>query len=165
MHPIPKALIAANNRAGWPSEQRLSGSLLSIAAPFMSAMDFELLTIDQVSGKARSKVADLETLVLFAKTPCTALVHRVYVGTNTLGPSDLPWLDVDKALIIGGGADYGDDTWIALDYRLDQADPRVVISQFHHYGPEAARTAPSHISWLEIATNVQAFIATVAGGV
>jgi hypothetical protein len=152
-------MVEADHAAKWPSERRLSGSLLSTAVPFMPAMDFELLTLDQISGKVRSEIADLETLVLFARTPSTAVVHRVYAGNNIQGPFDLPWLDVERALVIGGGADYGDDTWISLDYRRDRADPRVVISQFNHYGPEGARTAPSHITWLQIAANIRGFLA------
>lgn len=158
---IPGAMIEADRIAKWPSQRRLSGSLLSTAAPFMSAMDFELLTLSQVSGKERSEIADLETLAFFAKTPSSALMHRVYAGSNPQGPSDLPWLDVEKALVIGGGADYGDDTFIALDYRPDRNDPRVVISEYHHYGPEGARTASSHFTWLEVAGNIQTFLAVL----
>lgn len=154
-------MIEADRVAKWPSERRLSGSLLSTAAPFMSDMDFELLTLSQISGKVRSKIANLETLVHFAKTPSTALVWQVYAGNNAQGPSDLPWLDVAKALVIGGGADYGDDTFIALDYRLNRSDPRVVISLYNHYGPEGARTAPSHVTWLELADNTQGLLAVL----
>ena len=126
----------------------------------MSGFDFELLTISQISGKERSKIADLETLVYSAKKPSSALTDRVHAGNNTQGPSDLPWLDVERSLVIGGGADYGDDTFIALDYRLDPSGPRVVISQYYlHYGPEGARTAPSHMTWLEIAANIEGFLA------
>jgi hypothetical protein len=163
MHTIPQALIEAENLARWPSGLRLSGSVLSSVAPFMSTIDFELLSIDQILGKKSSQIADLETLTLFAKKPSSALHHRVYIGNNAQGPSDLPWLDVDKALVIGGGADYGDDTWLALDYRLNLLDPRIVVSQYRHYGPEPARAAPSHINWLAIAPNIQGFLALVEG--
>jgi hypothetical protein len=159
MHAIPNAMIEADGLKKWPSERRLPGSLLSGQAPFMSQMDFELLTLSQICGQERSMVADLETLVRFAKSPGTARGYQVYVGNNMQGPSDLPWLDVKSSLVIGGGADYGDDTFIALDYRLNPRDPRVVISQYNHYASEGARTAPSHISWLAIATNIQGFIA------
>jgi hypothetical protein len=164
MHVLPRALIEADRVAKWPSQQRLSGSLLSTAAPFMSDMDFELLTLSQISGKERSEIANLESLVDCAKTASTALVWQVYAGNNTQGPSDLPWLDVEKALVVGGGADYGDDTFIALDYRLDRSDPRVVISQYNHYGPEGARTAPSHVTWLEIAGTIRGLLALLVQG-
>jgi hypothetical protein len=56
----------------------------------------------------------------------SALVHVVH-GSVT-GPSDLPWLDIEQAFNIAINRRPGDDVDIALDYRTDPSDPRVVGS-------------------------------------
>jgi hypothetical protein len=137
--------------------------LLVKAAPFMSTMDFELLTLGEIQGSVQSQVADLETLACFAKSTVNAFTFHVYLGHNANGPDDLPWLDVERAVVLGGGADVGDDTWIALDYRLSPREPRVVISDFLHFGPEGDRTAPSHIDWLELARGVPELLGMIEG--
>jgi hypothetical protein len=124
----------------------------------MSTMDFELLALDQVAGETPSDGPDLETLRHFAGNPQSARMFHVYSGTNANGPADLPWLDVENALVIGGGADYGDDTWIALDVRLSAVTPRVVLSQFHHFGREGKRTAPSHMTWNTLSPDIESFL-------
>jgi hypothetical protein len=43
---------------------------------------------------------------------------------------DLPWLDVDQAVLIAINEYAGDDVAIALDYRTDTANPRVVASDW-----------------------------------
>ena len=43
-------------------------------------------------------------------------------------PLELPWLDVDKAVLIAVNERAGDDVALALDYRTDTADPRIVAS-------------------------------------
>jgi hypothetical protein len=50
------------------------------------------------------------------------------VRGSVAGPSDLPWLDVEQAFNIAVNKMPGDDVAIALDYRTDPSDPRVVGS-------------------------------------
>jgi hypothetical protein len=50
------------------------------------------------------------------------------VRGSVAGPSDLPWLDVEQAFNIAVNKRPGDDVAIALDYRTDPSDPRVVGS-------------------------------------
>lgn len=47
--------------------------------------------------------------------------------TGPSGSVDLPRLDVDRALLVAV-AEPGDDTAVALDYRTNSLDPRVVAS-------------------------------------
>ena len=155
---FPEALIRANAEGDWPFGRRLSGSLLAGSASLMLKLDFELLSINEICENERSEVADMETLRTFAKKPQLARMFRLYSSFNPEGTSDLPWLDVEKALVIGGGADYGDDMWIVLDARLDPIAPRVVLNEFCHFGLDGARTAPSHVVWIELAPNVECFL-------
>jgi hypothetical protein len=56
----------------------------------------------------------------------SALFH--VVRGSVTGPGDLPWLDVEQAFNIAVNSRLGDDVAIALDYRTDPSDPRVVGS-------------------------------------
>jgi hypothetical protein len=56
----------------------------------------------------------------------SALFH--VVRGSVAGPGDLPWLDVEQAFNIAVNKRPGDDVAIALDYRTDPSDPRVVGS-------------------------------------
>lgn len=157
MNALPHALVNAAALGTWPSGS-LPGALFARVAPFAAQMRFDLLTLEQVRGHSRSKIADTRTLVEFSAHPASASTHRLYAGRNANGPMDLPWLDVEKATVIGGGADFGDDTWIALDYRQTPEAPRVVISTLE-YNTASGRTAePARITWLELAANVSNFL-------
>lgn len=56
---------------------------------------------------------------------------------------DLPWLDYDKSLFIAINKFPGEDLAIALDYRLNENQPRVVASDFNEKYP--------HCEWHVIA--------------
>jgi hypothetical protein len=65
------------------------------------------------------------------------------------GRVDLPWLDVEHAILIAINHYAGDDTAIALDYRIDLANPRVVGSD--------TWTVPNQYLWRTIAPTFAAF--------
>ncbi len=44
---------------------------------------------------------------------------------------DLPWIDVEKTIFIMCNERIGDDSGIALDYRLSVTDPQVIGSDWH----------------------------------
>ena len=78
-------------------------------------------------------------------------------------PSDLPWLDLEQALIVGGGADYGDDTWIALDFRGRPLAPRVVISDIPRSEKGNHGTAELELRWMELAPDIGFFLKLIHG--
>ena len=57
------------------------------------------------------------------------IFHEVR-GSKQLAPVDLPWLDAEKAVFIAVNQIPDDDIAIALDYRTDRSDPRVVASEW-----------------------------------
>ena len=67
------------------------------------------------------------------------------------GASDLPWLDVDRAVFIAVNRFPGDDSGIVLDYRTDAADPRVVASDWDD-GPGGCR-------WRQVTPTFSTFVA------
>lgn len=71
-----------------------------------------------------------EQLLGFASNNQKAADFRVKCGSKVTAPIKLPWLDIEQAICIGGGADYGDDLWLMIDFRSDQNDPRVLANIF-----------------------------------
>jgi hypothetical protein len=51
-------------------------------------------------------------------------------GSKQTNPVELPWLDIDRAIFIAVNLEIGADVAIALDYRTDFNDPRVVASEW-----------------------------------
>ncbi|MEU7757381.1 MULTISPECIES: hypothetical protein [Micromonospora] len=84
-----------------------------------------------------------EALDLFADDAPLSQLFRVTRGSRMNRPSDLPWLDAERAVLIAVNRDPGDDVALALDYRTDVTDPRVVASDFW--------TDPSRCSWRLVA--------------
>ncbi len=55
---------------------------------------------------------------------------REFFGSEH-GDRPLPWLDREQALFVAVNRNLGDDIGIALDYRTNSLDPRVVASNWH----------------------------------
>jgi hypothetical protein len=60
----------------------------------------------------------------------SSVIFHAMRGSRTAEPLELPWLDVDRSFFIAVNKWPGDDVAIALDYRSDLADPRVVASDW-----------------------------------
>lgn len=86
----------------------------------------------------------------------SALFH--VVRGSMVGPSDLPWLDVEQAFNIAVNRRLGDDVAIALDYRTDPADPRVVGSDTWTSRHQAGRI---QYVWRQVAPAFSAFAAAL----
>ncbi|MFD5553843.1 hypothetical protein ACFWIA_08400 [Streptomyces sp. NPDC127068] len=70
-----------------------------------------------------------QSMDLLADDP-HATYFSVARGSRTAGPLELPWLDAERAVLIAITRNPGDDGALALDYRSDPADPRIVGSDF-----------------------------------
>lgn len=66
---------------------------------------------------------------MFADDPHTAFFRQAR-GSKGAAPLELPWLDIEQAVLIVTTRIPGDDGALALDYRSDPSDPRVVGSDF-----------------------------------
>jgi hypothetical protein len=92
----------------------------------------------------------------------SALFH--VVRGSVAGPGDLPWLDVEQAFNIAVNNRPGDDVAIALDYRADLSDPRVVGSDAWTGRHQTGRVT---YVWREVAPSFSAFaeaLGLLAGG-
>lgn len=99
---------------------------------FESPLDF-LTSTDQMAWESSS----LDT---FADDASRAFFREAR-GSSRATPVELPWLDVEQAVLIAVNRIPGDDVALALDYRTDPSDPRVVGSDFWTH-PRSANGAP-----------------------
>jgi hypothetical protein len=72
-------------------------------------------------------------------------------GGRERQPVDLPWLDVEQAVLIAVNRNPGEDVALALDYRTGTADPRVVASDFW--------TDPRQCAWRIVTHRFTDFVA------
>ncbi|WP_326664684.1 hypothetical protein [Streptomyces sp. NBC_00385] len=70
-----------------------------------------------------------QSMDMFADDPHSAFFRQAR-GSRSVAPLELPWLDVEQAVLIAITRRPGDDGALALDYRSDPSDPRVVGSDF-----------------------------------
>ena len=116
-------LVDLIRREQWP-KGRISTAPLTTVAPFMANFDLTFHhTADQMAG-------DLGALVKFCSDARMSDELKLRRGGKHPEAIELPWLDVERALCIGGGADYGDELWLVLDYRANPDEPRVVANIF-----------------------------------
>ncbi|WP_427919928.1 hypothetical protein [Streptomyces sp. cg40] len=109
---------------------------------FEDPLDF-LTSADEMAWESRS-------LDEFADDPRGSALFREVRGGSLGAPVDLPWLDVEQAFFIAVNRHPGDDVAVALDYRTDPADPRVVGSDFW-------TATPPRCAWRPIAPTFSAF--------
>jgi hypothetical protein len=92
-------------------------------------------------------------LDMFADDTRSSELFRAARG-SVAGPVDLPWLDVERAFLIAVNRMPGDDAAVALDYRSDPSDPRVVASDFW--------TDPHQCAWRMVTPTFSAFADALA---
>ena len=111
---------------------------------FESPIDF-LTSAGQMEWESRS----LDT---FDDDGYSAFLHVARGGSQEAAVG-LPWLDTEQAFFIAVNRVLGDDVALALDYRTDPADPRVVGSY--------VSTNPVLYEWRVVAPTFSAFAAAL----
>jgi hypothetical protein len=113
---VPALLVEMLDDGFWchPSHQALDRVMFWRDEPVQLFM-----TIDQM---------EKETAGLSRETEDDELARMFWVARRSAQgePVELPWLDIDRALLVGG-AQYSDCIAIALDYRTGAEDPQVVV--------------------------------------
>lgn len=139
--PTPLVELLASGRWRHPGDE----TLREIMPWFKDPLDF-LTDVHQIRHESGSldRLTDDEE---------TARIFRQARGSAGADPVELPYLDVDLAVLIAVNRIPGDDVAVALDYRTDPSDPRVVASDFW--------TDPHQCSWRTIAPTFSAFIAAL----
>lgn len=93
-----------------------------------------------------------QSMDMFADDP-HADFFRQARGSRGTAPLELPWLDVEQAVLIAITRNPGDDGALALDYRTDPSDPRVVGSDFW--------TDPLLCQWRTVAATFSGFVTSL----
>lgn len=150
-HQLPTAVREALDSGSWPLKV-IPGSIFSPVHPVWSSINIELLKDSGEILIGGSKNADLETLIEFAGDVRLSEQMRLLRGSENHEKNDLPWLDVEQALVIGGGADYGDDLWLVMDYRRNALSPRVIFNVYDERG---------RASWMVLTESVELFLSRV----
>jgi hypothetical protein len=136
---VPALLVQLIETGRWkhPGETALA----RVVPWFEDQLDF-LTDAHEMERQSRAldRLADDE-----ASADLFQLVRR----RSPAGSTDLPWLDVEHAILIAVCRHAGDDTAIALDYRVEAANPRVVGSDIW--------TVPNRYQWRTITPTFAAF--------
>ncbi len=118
-------------------------SILTQLIPFLrEPVDF-LSRVDSITRETNG-------LVKLANEPRWEQLFHTKRSSKCREAIELPWLDADSAILIAVNRVAGDDTGIALDFRTQAIDPRVVASEWHE-GPEGC-------VWREVAETFSHFV-------
>jgi hypothetical protein len=111
--PLPKLLLELINSGHW---KHPGDDVILAALPFLK---------DPVVFLNSPRTAYL----MAANETSSAIFHE-YRGSKE-DEKPLPWLDVEASHLIAINKNIGDDVAIALDYRSNPDDPRVLASDWH----------------------------------
>jgi hypothetical protein len=118
--PLPELLVALIRDGHWvhPGDARLRELV-----PFMVDPVVFLGTPEAMARESTGHLAD---------DPRSSAVFHMVRGCRGrfVKPIELPWLDADRYVFVAVNRWPGDDVGIALDYRTDVRDPRVVASDW-----------------------------------
>jgi hypothetical protein len=138
--PLPPLLVELMKHGKW---QHPSDKVLREIIPFLlDPVDF--LKVEYMCLESSGFLADDEF--------SSKWNHEVR-GSQSTEPVELPWLDVDKAVTIAVNREIGADVGIALDYRTNMEDPRVVASEWRgggHYWREVTPTFSEFVARIGI---------------
>ena len=131
--PLPIALVHLIEQGGLrhPGDEAVSALI-----PFLCGPVVFLGTVEQIercSPHVRpDDVLDAELRELSRiEEQELEQAFRMVRGSRAGRTVDLPWLDRDRAVVIAVNREIGDDLMIALDYRTDARDPRVVATDWN----------------------------------
>jgi len=115
---MPELLVALIRDGHWshPGDARLREVIPFLVDP----VDF-LRTPEAMAFESSGHLAD---------DPRLSDVFHMVRGSRVVDPVELPWLDADRAFFVAVNRWPSDDVGIALDYRTDGLDPRVVAGDW-----------------------------------
>lgn len=142
---LPAGLMSLIRRGRW---RHPGDEVMARAVPwFRSPLDLlgTVATMEFESG----------SMDVFADDPSLNFFRETRGSAHTT-PVELPWLDIELAVLVAVNRVPGDDVCLALDYRTDPADPRVVGSDFWTDAPVC--------TWRVVAPTFSAFVAGLGLG-
>ncbi|MGW6865089.1 hypothetical protein ACWGHM_37475 [Streptomyces sp. NPDC054904] len=141
--PLPAPLTSLIDRGLW---RHPGDAVLAKVAPWFEDPLAFVADPEQMAFASRS-------MDIVADDP-SAGYFRQARGSRGTAPLELPWLDVEQAVLIAITRNPGDDGALALDYRTDPSDPRVVGSDYW--------TDPDRCRWRVVAPTFSGFVTSCA---
>lgn len=140
---LPGLLVELMARGRW---RHPGDAALRVIVPWLEEpLDF-LTGVTEIRSESRS-------LDLLTDDAATARMFRQVRGSALGEPVELPWLDVELAVLIAVNRVPGADLAIALDYRTRAEDPRLVASDFW--------TDPRRCAWRTVTPSFSEFAAVL----
>lgn len=115
---VPRLLIELMEWGRWqhPGEEVIRRVVPMITDPLVFLPSLEAM--------------EFESRTFIADDPELSQLFHEYRGNAATECPDLPWLDIDRAFFIAVNKIPGDDVAIALDYRRNSVNPRVVAGEW-----------------------------------
>jgi len=141
--PLPKILVDLLEQNRWthPGDDVINRLLPYLRYP----IDF-LGSVEAIRFESTGFLAD---------DPGTSKIFREIRGAKNHGDINLPWRDVDLSFFVAVNRIPGDDIGIALDYRTDWSNPRVIASNWKD------NSTGSFIEWEKVAPTFSQFVELV----
>jgi hypothetical protein len=115
--PLPPLLVELVKQDKW---QHPNHEVMRTVIPFLS----DPVIFIEIENIHRQSTRYLEIMERWS--------FNAISGAKSTVPVELPWLDIDRAVLIAANQQTGDDVAIALDYRTSIDNPRVVASDWHN---------------------------------
>ncbi|MFJ2218401.1 hypothetical protein ACIQVO_40135 [Streptomyces sp. NPDC101062] len=117
--PLPAPLASLIERGLW---QHPGDEVLAKVIPWFEDPLLFVSNPEQMAFASQS-------MDMFADDPHSTYFRQAR-GSSGISPLELPWLDIEQAVLIAITRNPGDDGALALDYRTDPSDPRVVGTDY-----------------------------------
>ena len=116
--PMPGLMVALIRDRRWvhPGDAQLRRLIPFLVDP----VDF-LTTPEQMAATSIARLAD---------DPHSSAIYHLVHGSRLAEAVELPWLDVERSFFVAVNRRSGDDVGIALDFRTNVVDPRVVANDW-----------------------------------
>ncbi|MEM8531062.1 MAG: hypothetical protein AAGF95_09480 [Chloroflexota bacterium] len=128
--PLPDLLEQLIHEGTW---QHPGDDVLQHIAPYIT---------DPLIFLPTREMIDLESAQLMEPDEIENTLFFIYRSPSVNEPRNLPWTHAELSINIAINQRIGDDVALALDYRIDPKDPRVIATDWHD------ETAGDH--WREV---------------
>jgi hypothetical protein len=147
--PLPDLLVRLIHRHAWrlPSDDVVRKLIPFLLGPIYVYETIEVIARYSFYWPPDDELDEEERELSRIEQEEVESSFRMVHGSRAGRSLDLPWLDLDYAVFLG----VGDEEFLALDYRTDVRDPRVVATDWSVRKSEGAH-------WREVAPTFTQFV-------
>jgi hypothetical protein len=147
--PLPDLLVRLIQRNAWrlPGDEVVRKLIPFLQGPLVAYETIETIARYSFHWPPDDELDEDERELSRLEQEEIEMSFRMAHGSRARRALELPWLDLDYAVFLGGG----DEEFIALDYRTDVRDPRVVATDWSLMESQGAR-------WREVSPTFTQFV-------